>query len=171
MRQGRGRRRLIQFDDVAMRQVSQDLSMGFRVTIQATGWSMLPLIWDKRDKLHLAPLTEESIAVGRIVLVCIPPKQHIVHRIAAIDGNRLILRGDGNAYQQEICQRGDVLGELVGIERAGKTYTQSDKFWQRIERFWPNSPILRRILLALYKRLYITKTFRLTSAIKRQHKL
>lgn len=154
-----------------MRQVSQDLAAGFRVTIQASGWSMLPLLWDRRDKLVLAPLVEDSISLGRIVLVCIPPERYIVHRIVTIEGDRLTLRGDGNPYQREECERADVLGELVAIERAGKSYTRADKLWQRIECFWPSIPLVRRMLLAAYKRLFITKTLRMTANVKRKYRL
>lgn len=171
MRPNRGGRRLIQFDEVAMRQVSADLTAGFRVTIQAAGWSMLPLLWDRRDKLTLAPLSEGSIAPGRIVLVCIPPEQYIIHRIATIDGERLTLRGDGNPYQTEQCLREHVRGELVAIEREGKVYVRDSELWQRIDRFWPSAPLLRRALLALYKRIFITKTWRLTPEVKRKYRL
>lgn len=169
MQQARGRR-LIQFNEVAMRQVAQDLADGFRVTIQAAGWSMLPLLWDRRDKLHLAPLTPDSIALGRIVLVCTRPERYIIHRIVSIDGDKLKLRGDGNPSQEEECLRSEVLGELVGIERAGKTYTRGDQLWQRIERYWPSNPLLRRLILAIYKRVFITKTLRLTPEVKRKHR-
>lgn len=153
-----------------MRRVSEDLASGYQVTLQAAGWSMLPLLWDQRDKLTLAPVTPETFSPGRVVLACIPPERYVVHRIASISGDRIKLRGDGNPYQQEECTRSDVLGELVSIVRDGVTYTPEDRLWQRIGRYWPSTPIVRRIALALYKRMFITHKLRMTREVKRRYR-
>lgn len=159
------------FDKAKMRQVASDLSSGHQVTLQATGWSMLPLLWHQRDKIILSPLSSDSIALGRIVLVCIPPERYVVHRIVRIDGDRIVLRGDGNANQIEECTRADVLGELTSIVRDGAVYSSESKLWQRIERYWPSNPVFRRIALAIYKRLFITRQLRMTNKVKQQYKL
>lgn len=130
------------------------LAEGHRVTLKAKGWSMLPLIWDERDKITLAPTTPESYALGRIVLARLGDHRYVVHRIAEIKGDRFTLRGDGNPYQIEICHRSQIVGELVAIERNGKPLRLGSMCWQCFRRLWPRHGFSRRCLLFAYRRLF-----------------
>lgn len=133
-------------------QLMSDIASGKRVTIRAKGWSMLPMIWDDRDTLTLVPLKPDSIQVGRILLVRLSSLRFVVHRVVQIKGDWLILRGDGNPTQVEKCKREQILAELVEIERGGNKLRLGMPLWNSFERYWPSNPLLRRILLALYRR-------------------
>lgn len=131
------------------------LEEGHRITLLARGWSMLPLIWEGRDTMTLAPLTPESISVGRVVLAQLGDRRYVIHRIEAIREGRVTLRGDGNPYQRELCHRSQVLAELVEIERASR-YVRLDGWGAKLyHRLWPSTPLLRRGLLFLYRRLVV----------------
>lgn len=130
------------------------LSQGRSVLIRAKGWSMLPLLWSERDKLTISPLKPDSIQVGRIVLIHLGGSRYMVHRIVRIEGDKITLRGDGNAYQTEECSPSQVLGEMTSIIRNGKRIRQGDPLWQRIQDYWPSSPIMRRIILGIYRRVF-----------------
>lgn len=134
-------------------QLMRDIASGKRVTIRAKGWSMLPMIWDDRDTLTLAPLRSDSIQVGRILLVRLSSLRFVVHRVVQINGDWLILRGDGNPTQVEKCRRDQVQAELIEIERGGRKLRLGMSLWSCFERYWPSNPLVRRLLLGLYRRL------------------
>ncbi|MDO4692985.1 MAG: S24 family peptidase [Porphyromonadaceae bacterium] len=142
---------LVLDSQVFFAQILKDLEQGKRVTIFAKGWSMLPMIWQKRDTLLLAPLTKDSISQGRIVLAQLSDKRFVIHRIAKMQGDRLTLRGDGNPYQIEQCTKAQVLAELVGVTRNGKMLLQGTIRWRLFEHLWPSHPLARRILLRIYR--------------------
>ncbi len=137
--------------------IADGILSGRKVLIPARGWSMLPMIWDKRDNLLIAPLTEDSISVGRLLFVRLSSKRYILHRVEAIDGDRLTLRGDGNPYQREECDRGEVIGELIAVERNAKILELGSDAWDNYKKFWPKNDFIRRCLLYAYKRLVVRK--------------
>ncbi|KGO01216.1 S24/S26 family peptidase [Porphyromonas sp. COT-290 OH3588] len=144
---------LVLDNEVFFAQILKELEMGKRVTIFAKGWSMLPMIWQERDTLLLAPLSVDSISLGRIVLVKLSDKRYVIHRIVKMEGEQLTLRGDGNPYQIELCTKSQVLAELVGVKRNGKMMMRGSKRWAIFEHLWPRHPLLRRALLRIYRRL------------------
>lgn len=137
------------FTDIAL-----ILGQGRSVLIRAKGWSMLPLLWSERDKLTISPLQTDSIQVGRVVLAHLETKRYVVHRIVRIEGDKITLRGDGNPYQIEECTHSQILGEMTCVIRDGKRIHRGDPLWQRIQDYWPSSPIIRRVFLAIYRRLF-----------------
>lgn len=131
------------------------LSLGRQVVIRAKGWSMLPLIWDERDKITLAPLSPDSLTIGRVVLARMGDRRYIVHRIVAIKEDRFTLRGDGNPYQYEYCHRDQIHAELISIERNGRLVEQGSLSWRLYRHLWPSNGFLRRACLFLYRRLLV----------------
>lgn len=135
--------------------IKADLLAGRRVKLQARGWSMLPMIWNDRDNLILAPIDRDKLSVGQIVFAQTGSGRYIVHRIVRIVGTRVELRGDGNPYQEEYVHPQTIIGELVAVERKGKLLKKGDCLWTMTERLWPRSGNLRRVLLYVYKRLFV----------------
>lgn len=140
---------------IFFRELLEQMREGKEVRMRAKGWSMLPLIWDDRDVLHLAAPSEDTISRGRIVLVRMGDGRYVVHRIVAIEGSRIVLRGDGNPYQVEYVHRDKVLGELVGIRRNGKEMNSRSFLWRIITLFWPSNAFIRRSLLFAYRRMVV----------------
>lgn len=134
------------------------LAEGRRVKIRAKGWSMLPLLWDDRDTLTLAPIAPDDIKIGKIVFAQMGTGRYVVHRIVARKIDRLTLRGDGNPYQEEYVHVDKVLGELVAIKRGGKEVDKESLLWKLITHLWPRNGFLRRVLLFSYRRLVIRRS-------------
>ncbi len=132
---------------------------GRKVLLTARGWSMLPMIWDKRDKLLLAPITEDSLSVGRLLFVRLSSMRYVLHRLERIDGDCLTLRGDGNPYQREECDKSEVIAELIAVERDGKMLVLGSDTWDKYQEYWPKNAFLRRCLLFIYRRLFIYKSW------------
>jgi hypothetical protein len=109
---------------------------------------MLPFIKNGRDSVVLASLSR-PLEVGDIILVQIGPK-YIMHRVFALDGDRITMMGDGNIKGNELCTLHDVIGIVTEIHKEnGKVVKPGEgKFWRVIRP-------LRRIILAFYKRVIL----------------
>lgn len=135
--------------------IKADLLEGKSVKLQAKGWSMLPMIWNERDTLVLAPISQEQLQVGMIVFAQTGSGRYIIHRIARIVGTRIELRGDGNPYQEEYVHPQTVFGELVEVKQTNRCLRKGDWRWRAYALLWPKNGNIRRILLFFYKRLFL----------------
>ena len=125
---------------------------GHSVTLRLRGFSMRPFLEDNRDKALMVKAI--SPRVGDAVLAEIAPKHFVLHRIIAIDGDNVTLRGDGN-LGTEHCTIGDVKGFVVGFYRKGRK--KMDKTnglkWRLYSAVWTRLFPIRRYLLAIYRRI------------------
>ena len=125
---------------------------GHSVTLRLRGFSMRPFLEDNRDKALMVKAI--SPRVGDAVLAEIAPKHYVLHRIIAIDGDNVTLRGDGN-LGTEHCTIDDVKGFVVGFYRKGRK--KMDKTnglkWRLYSAVWTRLFPIRRYLLAIYRRI------------------
>lgn len=130
------------------------LNENHTVTLRLKGYSMRPFLEDMRDKALLKKPTR--IAVGEPVLCEIAPGHYVLHRIIAIDGDNIMLRGDGN-LMVEHCKKTNVVGAVVGFYRKGRTTLDSveGRKWKLYSYVWTRLFPFRRYLLGIYRRLWI----------------
>lgn len=121
----------------------ESLQEGKLVAIIPQGISMLPFIEGGVDQVFL--LKKEKVTVGDIVLVEYRGK-HILHRVYAIDGEKVILMGDGNLEGTEEVMVEEVMGTVVEIVHKGRR-RKPGKAW-----FWRHSLPLRRYLLKIHRK-------------------
>ena len=122
---------------------------GHTVSIRARGYSMRPFIENDRD---VAILGKSNIyKVGDVVLAEIAPGHYVLHRIDAIKGNHVRLRGDGNYPGTEHCMMGDIRAIMCAVERKGKRWDTNGKVWKIYSWIWVRLLPVRRYLLALYR--------------------
>ena len=132
-------------NDLFFIEVNRMLSKGCRVTMRPQGDSMIPFIKGGRDSVVLQKTKE--VDTGDIVLAHIPEKGYVLHRIYKMEGEQLVLMGDGNLRATERCRKEDVLGKVVRILRDGQ-YVESSSFAERLKaRCWRRLLPLRRYLL------------------------
>ena len=81
------------------------LDEGHTVTLRLRGYSMRPFLEDDRDVALL--VKAETVKVGDPVLAEVSPRHYVFHRIVAIEGEAVTLRGDGN-LAEEHCRLKDV---------------------------------------------------------------
>lgn len=130
------------------------LNEGHTVTLRLRGFSMRPFLEDNRDKALL--IKPSKIKVGDPVLCEIEPQHFVLHRIIAIEGDTIVLRGDGN-LNTETCTKSGVVGAVIGFYRKGRTTldrTDSRK-WKVYSFFWMHLFPIRRYLLAIYRKIWI----------------
>ena len=127
---------------------------GHTVTLRLRGFSMRPFLEDNRDKALMTKATNPK--VGDPVLAEIEPKHFVLHRIIAINGDNVTLRGDGN-LGNEYCTLGDVKGAVIGFYRKGRTtLDRTDGWkWRTYSFFWTRLYPIRRYLLAFYRRIWL----------------
>ncbi len=129
------------------------LGEGKEVILSTKGASMMPFIHTNRDSVML--VRRERLEVGDIALGEIAKGRYVLHRIAAIDGENVTLRGDGNLRGTERCRREHIYGVAVQIiRRNGKVIdAESPRFKRRVQR-WNALPVAaRHLFLALYRRM------------------
>ncbi len=121
----------------------ESLQEGKVIAIVPQGISMLPFIEGGVDQVFL--LKKEKVTVGDIVLVEYKGK-HILHRVYAIDGEKVILMGDGNLEGTEEVMVEEVMGTVVEIVHKGRR-RKPGKAW-----LWRHSLPLRRYMLKLHRK-------------------
>lgn len=123
---------------------------GKTVTLPLRGRSMRPFLEDNRDKAILT--ITPDINSGDAVLAEISKGHFVLHRIVAIDGNHITLRGDGN-LNVEHCTLSDIRAKAIGFYRKGRNkadMTEGYK-WRIYSWLWTRLfPIRRYLLFALH---------------------
>lgn len=130
------------------------LNQGHTVTLRLKGYSMRPFLEDNRDKALLTK--SKDIHIGQAVLAEVRPREYVLHRVIAIDGNHVTLLGDGNLIPEH-CLLQDVKASVIGFYRKGRTsldYTSARK-WRWYSVIWMRLLPIRRYLLGAYRRLWI----------------
>jgi hypothetical protein len=123
---------------------------GKTVTLPLRGRSMRPFLEDERDKALL--IAAKDIHVGDVVLAEIIKGHFVLHRIIKIDGNHVVLRGDGN-MNVEHCEKKDVKALALGFYRKNRTKLDSTKGmkWRVYSWIWVRLyPFRRYLLFALH---------------------
>ena len=132
-------------NEVLLPEVAKLLDEGRKVTIKAKGNSMLPFIIGGRDKVVLQK--NEEYGKGDAVLAEIAPETFVLHRIIKIDGEKVILMGDGNLIGTEQCSIENICGQVVAIVRNGRQRKV------KYRHIWQTLLPIRRYLLAIYRRI------------------
>lgn len=120
------------------------LKDGKVIVLVPQGISMLPFIKGGVDQVYL--LKKEKVAVGDIVLVEYHGK-HILHRVYAVDGEKITLMGDGNLEGTEQVAADEVMGTVVEIVHDGR-HLKPKKAW-----LWRHLLPIRRYLLKIHRKL------------------
>lgn len=140
-------------NDVLLGEVTRLIERGETVTLKAKGSSMLPFIVGERDSVVLerpGELTEDMIA-----LAYVQGNRYVLHRIIAIDGDKVTLMGDGNLRGVERCRKKDVKAVATRIIKpSGEVDCNGQKHLRQVEA-WKRLLPVRRWILAVYKRVFI----------------
>ncbi len=131
--------------------VKNEVADGSSIRIKAQGNSMRPFVRGDCDELILNKPNEETFNKGSIVLARLKEGRLVAHRIAKTKGHTLVLRGDGNLSAMEVVQPKDIVAEVIAVSRHKKTIRKGSLGWNKYRYLWPSRPLLRKILLNLYR--------------------
>lgn len=144
-------------NEIILSEVSRLVSEGEQVVLMTKGVSMLPFIVGNRDSVLLT--APESFSVGDIVLARIDGCRYVLHRVIELDGDSVVLMGDGNIRGVEKCMKSDVTALALSIIRpdGSRIDCRSEKHLRQA-RLWRKLLPLRRWILAVYRRVYLRKS-------------
>lgn len=132
-------------------EICRMLAEGISVTLRGKGDSMRPFIVNKRDSVVLRKAGK--LQCGDIVLAEVAPQKYVLHRIIRMENGQFILRGDGNLYGTEQCDRQHISGYVTAIVRKGKQVDCSAAGERLKVQVWQALLPVRRYLLTIYKQL------------------
>lgn len=127
----------------------QMLQEGQNVELAVKGQSMRPFLRDG-ETVTIVPVTDDtSLKEGMIILARTEKGIVIMHRIFRMEGDRILMKGDGNILQTEWVKRGDVLGMAESVCRQGRAVSLYTPLKCFAAWCWRNR-LLRRIGLKFY---------------------
>ncbi len=144
-------------NDILIPEIERLLKDGKEVRFTPSGVSMRPFIEGDRDSVILTSLSRNP-RIGDILLVRLDPKSPIsnlqcptsptfvLHRLVRIEGDTLVLQGDGNLVGEERCGTSNIIGIVKRIESPSgrrKPLTRG--------RLWYHMRRLRWLLLKIYR--------------------
>ena len=134
-------------NDILIPDIRWELEAGKDVLFTPLGVSMRPWIEGGRDSVILRHTSTPK--VGDMALAYIGPR-YVLHRIIAIEGERVTLMGDGNLRGTEQCTHKDIIGVVMTIHdpKGRKKPVTRGRLWVRL------LPI-RKYLLKIYRKIYL----------------
>ena len=134
---------------VLVNEIDKFIKEGLQVNFKPKGNSMLPFIVGERDSVVLkAP---ENIKIGDIVLAKVGVSNYVLHRVIAMNDDRITLMGDGNIIGTERCRLTDIVAVAIKINKGGKEIDCRSKYHLFKARIWRMLKPVRRYLLAIYR--------------------
>lgn len=140
-------------NDAFLSAVAEYLRRGKDVTIWVKGYSMRPFIEHERDRVTLQ--FKEELHVGDAVLAQPKKGWFVLHRIIAIDGEKITLQGDGNIVGVENCLKEQICGTVTTYIRPHRTISADDTTLCRRIVLWRKLRPVRRYLLFIYKNVFV----------------
>lgn len=140
-------------NNLFFQEIASRIGQGERVLIRVKGNSMLPFVRDTIDEVVLQKPNQQSFQKGRLLLVQMADKHYLLHRVEKILNEQITLRGDGNLTIAETCTTNDVVAEATTVIRSGKAIQVASLKWNLYRYLWPSNPFLRRVGLAVYRRI------------------
>ncbi|MBQ8228826.1 MAG: S24/S26 family peptidase [Clostridia bacterium] len=131
--------------------IEEVLSSGGKVRITASGKSMEPVIKDCEDTVVISEI-QNPLAVGDIVLYKRANGRLVLHRIVAINGSEITLRGDSQ-WTTETVDKSVILGILEAVERNGKVLKLNNMYFKKYKITLPAIRWKNRIINSIKIRL------------------
>ena len=151
-------------NDILIPEIERLLKDGKEVRFTPSGVSMRPFIEGDQDSVILTSLSRNP-RIGDILLVRLESNSpmpnvqspmsptFVLHRLVRIEGDTLVLQGDGNLCGEERCGASDIIGIVKRIESPSgrrKPLTRG-RLWYHMRRLrWLLLKIYRHSILKLY---------------------
>ncbi len=143
--------------EVMIAELQRFIAEGKSVILPVSGRSMLPFIVGDRDKVEFYPLKDE-LHKGDVVMAKVDEGYYVVHRVVRIDGDCVVLEGDGNLGFQEHCTKANVIAQgLYVIDKQGRKRSLTSPVAMKRWKLWMALKPLRRVLLKFVKILFLMK--------------
>lgn len=135
-------------NEIFIPEIARLVAEGKQVVFTPTGVSMRPFIEGGVDNVTL--VQPNALQVGDIVLAEIQPQHYVLHRIYALQGDKLTLMGDGNLFGTEHCTRREILAKVIAIHSPKGRNKPLTRAW-----LWRHMLRTRRLWLKIYRHVCI----------------
>lgn len=128
---------------------------GHSLTITVVGNSMQPFFESLRDEVKLEKCKRAK--VGDMILALTDDRRYVAHRVIAVSGERITMRGDGNVYGIEHAVQYDVVGIVTHYRRKGESgfHDMYSWKWRLYSLLWPRNVLVRRLFLAFHHYVWL----------------
>ena len=146
-------------EDITKRNLESIIDSGETFILSVTGRSMLPLLGRGDSKIILRRVSKDEDIYGRIAMFRASNGYIVIHRVIRIEGDDVILKGDGNIVQEERCPRSEIIAVVEQVLYSNGEIAECNSWqWRLNERLWLGMPLfVRRYALALMHRWYDRK--------------
>ena len=128
-----------------MRLLSVQLENGGNAGLTVTGYSMMPMLYNRRDSVTLVPVNGHE-KKGDIVLYKRENGAYVLHRIIAEKTDGFICCGD-NQYMRERVDRQQLIAKVISFVRNGKEVSVENKSYKCYVAIWVGLFFLRGIYI------------------------
>ena len=135
---------------IAMKQVRELLKSGHTVTIPVQGKSMWPFLSGSGNMVIIS--SPENFTLHDVVLFEFASGVFVLHRVVGIEGNTVLLCGDGNTTI-ESCRQEDIVGKATAFIMSGKkpVFLATSRKWKLYSFFWTKMYCVRKPIIMLYR--------------------
>lgn len=152
-------------NDAFFAEVKRCIAEGKNVVIMVTGNSMEPFLESYKHELRLRGCAQGEPRRGDVVAALTRGGDYVIHRVVGFGVNdKVILCGDGNIDGRNECtSRNNIVGIVTHYRRLGTKDFQSLKAtsWRLRSYLWPQPGRIRRILLVIHRRVYLSMLWKL----------
>lgn len=124
------------------------------------GWSMWPMLRNRRDRVIVLPVGKERLKKYDLPLYRRPDGKYVLHRIIGVKDGEYIIRGD-NTYIKEHVPDDWVIGYVSEFYREDRHVLSNARGYRLYARLWRWIFPIRylafvglRILAKVYRRLF-----------------
>ena len=143
-------RSVISMEDV-VQLVQVQLRNGGIAQLNVTGYSMMPLLYHRRDRVQLAPATGDE-KVGDVIFYRRDNGRYILHRIIQVTQDGYICCGDNQAEKEKVARQ-QLIAVMTAFTRNGKVYDISGWGYRLYTALWVKLFWLRPAYISLRRRL------------------
>lgn len=134
-----------------MQLLQVQMEEGGRANLTVTGYSMHPLLRNRKDSVVLVPAVGRQ-KKGDIILYRRESGQFVLHRIIRVEEERYVCSGDNQVMREPVTQE-QILAVVDGFTRKGKTYGMDHSGYRVYTWLWVELFCLRKYYLFIRRRL------------------
>ena len=123
---------------------------GFYVST-TVGYSMMPMLRDRRDRVIIQAKGKERLKKGDLPLYRYPDGKYVLHRIIGVKDGYYVIRGD-NTYVKEKIPEEWILGCVTEFYRKDRHVSADDKGYRLYAAVWQGIYFVR---MPLHKARYL----------------
>lgn len=114
-------------------------------SLTVTGWSMMPMLHNRRDTVVIAPVKGQR-KKGELILYQRENGKFVLHRILRARNGGYVCCGDNQFFTEKV-EHSQLLAVVTRFTRGGKSYSVEDKGYRRYVWWWVNLHPLRWLYL------------------------